>query len=428
MKNLLKNLNIQTTFTETIFNNIYSLHLKSNNLPLFSNGKGWSKEEAINSAFGEMCERVLTKNYFEDYFLKDIYPDAKKLKIKSTLLEAEFLNKELKKFYEIENLEKEDLIDFSSCSDEILVIPFYSLEGEKIYFPINLIQNLYASNGMAFHLDKKRAFENGLSEIIERFVKFEVIKNGLNLPKIEHYLNNKYIQIYDASLNKYPVVVIAYHRDRKILLSFASDISQEKAIKKAYAELMQGRNSFEEIGEISHNLDEVKDSFNLENHFISNYGLVHSNFLKENKNKPYKWDFKNFKIDKKLYFREYSYRIGYKNYFAYHIIVPDFSEIYPINDLIFNNRNRGKFYRDLVLNYKEFEIDFIIESLEELNPYLNLGDFIGVIFDKEVLVIDFINMLKSGRVELKIDKEQIELQHLVNRLNYTFISDFGSLI
>jgi len=405
MKQILKTLQIDTYYDEYFFHHVYSYTLNTTNLPFFSNGKGFDKKTAKNSALGEMCERLLTRNYFEDYFLAKVYPDSK--------IVANFLTSKLRKFYKIDNLEKEDLIDFSSCTDEILSIPFIrKKDKKKVYFPINLVQNLYASNGMAFYSDKKTAYLNAISEIIERYVKFEVIKKGLNLPKIKHKYNSKHIQVYDATLNKYPVMAVSYIKGNKILLSFGCDINQEKAINKAYLEIFQGREDFENIGEFSNNLDEVKDSYNLESHFISNMGLVHKNFLKENKNKPFKWNFKKYKIDKDIYFRKYEFM----GYFAYQVIVPGFSEIYPIDDLIYNNKNQGKFYRDLVLDYKKFDKEFIIDELEELNPYLDLGKFIGVIFDKEILLMDFIDMLEKDKVRLKFDKSYIKMQEIVNKL------------
>jgi len=409
MKTILQTLQIKTSYSKTLFNGVYSINLQAENLPFYSNGKGESLEKAKLSALGEMCERLLTRNYFEDYYLNRIYPDSKK---------GDFLDDELKKFYNIESLEKEDLIDFSSDSEEILSIPFtkYSTN-EIIYFPINLIQNLYASNGMAFYTDKQTAFDNAMSEIIERFVKFEVIKNGYSLPKINHKYNSQNIQVYDASLGKYPVIAVSYINNNKILLAFGCDINQEKAIKKAYFELMQGRIDFNDIGEFSDNLDEVKDSYNLESHFISNIGLIHSNFLNPSKLKPIKWDFKDyFVFNKEIYYKEFEFNQNY----AYQIIIPSISEIYPLDDLIYNNKNQGKFYRELVLNHQNFDKSEIIEYLEELNPYLDLGKFIGVIFKEEILVYDFINMLKNDNINLEFDESYMEIKKVLEKLNKSF--------
>jgi len=403
MKNLLKTFNIETEIKdEYFFNNVHSVTLKAKNLPFFSNGKGWSKEEALLGAYGEMCERFFTKNYFEDYYLDNIYPDSKN---------CQFLNEELKKFYKINELEKEDLIEFSSSYEEILSIPFKRINSKEIiYFPINLIQNLYASNGMAFYSDKKKAFENALSEIIERYVKFKVIKNRYSLPKIKHKLNSKYIQIYDASLNgKYPVMATTYIKDNKILLTFGCDKEQEKAIEKAYFELMQGREDFENIGEFSDDLFEVKDSFNLETHFISSNGLIHIDFLKKSKFEAKIWTFENYFIfDKDIYFREYDYQ----NFYAYQIIIPSISEIYPLDDLIYNNKNQGKFYRKFVLDYKTYDKNEIIETFEELNPYIDFGKFIGVIFEESITIEEFLNKLRDNNLNLKFSEEYEKIKKI----------------
>jgi ribosomal protein S12 methylthiotransferase accessory factor len=407
MINLLKQLNIEAEIeNECFFNNVYSITLKVKNLPFFSNGKGWDKETALLSAYGEMCERILTRNYFENYYLDNLYPDSGNF---------EFLNEELKEFYKINELNKEDLIDFSSSSEDILSIPFQKLNSnERVYFPINLIQNLYASNGMAFYPNKQKAFENALTEIIERYVKFEVIKNGYSLPKIEHKLNSDNIQIYDASLNKYPVMAASYIEENKILLTFGCDIDQEKAIEKAYFELMQGRENFENIGEFSDDLFEVSESYNLETHFISSNGLVHTNFLKELTFKAIKWNFENyFVFEKDIYFREYNYQ----NFYAYQIIIPSISEIYPIDDLIYNNKNQGKFYRDLVLNHQNYDKNEIIEYFEELNPYMDLGKFIGVIFETSINIEKFLYHLKNNSLNIKFSNEFKKIKPITTSQN-----------
>jgi ribosomal protein S12 methylthiotransferase accessory factor len=107
-----------------IFNKTYSLTYQYKKLPFFSNGKGFSSYQARKSAFGEMCERMVSKNYLEDYFLANLYPDSKV---------CDFLDNNLKQFYQLENLTKEDLIDFNSCANEILSIPFVRHSDRKKY-------------------------------------------------------------------------------------------------------------------------------------------------------------------------------------------------------------------------------------------------------------------------------------------------------
>ncbi len=380
-------------------NNIFTITLTHQDTLFSSNGKDFGLQIARKKALGEFFERFLCKNFFENYYIDNLYKDAKNTK---------FLNKNLFDFYKIENLEKEDLIDFNSSFFEILSIPLESNKKEIIYFPINLIQNLYASNGMAFHFDKKKALFNALFEVMERYVKFFVLKNIYPMPKINHKYNNENIQIYDATLDgKYPVMGASFIKNNKIILTFGSDFDLEKAINKAYFELFQGRENFDEAGEIINDELECAESFNLEKHFISSDGDVHKNIINGDFQKS-KWNFEE-KFD---YFDEYyikDYSRG--EYYAFHLIVPDFSEVYPIDDLIYNNKNRGKFYRDYVLNYQKYNIHDIRDKFSDVNLYMDLGKFIGTEFERDITIESFLehpgkisfskryeNILKFGKI------------------------------
>ena len=87
LREFLANLNLQ--INEQVFSpteNVYLAKLTDFNTNFSSFGKGESKEEALLSAYGEMCERLITKNYFEEYYINDLYPD---------MLNCDFLNEEL---------------------------------------------------------------------------------------------------------------------------------------------------------------------------------------------------------------------------------------------------------------------------------------------------------------------------------------------
>ena len=351
------------------FRDIFLAKITIKDLPFISFGKGFSKEEAINSALGEMYERILLKNYFEDYAVENLYHDQEVKKF------------DIKKFYDVD-IEKEDLIDFNSNSLEILSIPF-----SDTYFPINLIQNLFASNGMAFHKSFEEAYYNAKCEIIERYVKFKILKEKIPLERIEHKYNDKNIQIYRATLNKYPVMAASYIKNNKIILSFGCDLDEEKAIDKAYLELLQ--TEFKEFGEFG----EV-DEFELEKHFINLSGNVPKEII-EGKAK-YKWISKFSKLN------EYIRRIDYKGHTAVHLIVPNFSEVYPIDDLIYNNKNYGKFVRLSILEKKDIEY----------TPY-ELGSFCGYIFKKPFYYEDYMKTKKLP----EFDEKYINLLKFNKELN-----------
>jgi len=391
-------------FKEKILkNNIYTVTLTQKNTFFTSNGKDFNLETARKKAYGEFYERFLCKNFFEDYFIDNLYQDAKKTK---------FLNKNLYEFYQIENLEKDDLIDFNSSSFDILSIPFENNKKEIIYFPINLIQNLYASNGMAFHYNKKSALFNTLFEVMERYIKFYVLKNIYPMPKINHKYNSEFIQIYDATLEgKYPVMAASFIKNNKIILSFGSDFDLDMAVDKAYLELFQGRKNLEDAGVIIDNEFECKDSFNLEKHFISSDGNVHQNIIngdfKENK-----WEFEEkFDYFDEYYIKDYSL----KNYYAFHLIVPSYSEIYPIDDLIYNNKNHGKFYRDFVLNYDNYPKEEIIENFKNLNPFLDIGKLIGVEFKQNLTIEEFIKKIDINEFNYEFSNKYLEILNMPRR-------------
>jgi ribosomal protein S12 methylthiotransferase accessory factor len=387
--------------------NIYFVELEDEYTTFKSFGKGESKKNALLSAYGEMCERLFTRNYFEEYYINNLYPDMRT---------GEFLNDKLKKIYKINNLEKEDLIDFNSDSFEILSIPFIEKSSsETVYFPINLIQNLYASNGMAFHFDINEAYYNAKTEIIERYVKFDVIKYGLPLPKINHELNGANIQVYDATLNgKYPVMAVSYIKNDEIILSFGCDLDREKAIKKAFLELWQ--TELIPLGVFTDNIENVKSSFNLHKHFVNLSGDIHTNFLK----KPYfneaEWNFDTLDV-----FLEEEYIKVYqvKDFYAVQIIIPQISEVYPLEDMIYNNINQGKiYYRDKILNYEKYTSEEIYEIIDELKYSFaaEIGALIGVKYENELFVDDFEKYyLKNEKP--KFSQTYLNIKKLAEKLN-----------
>src|SRR5699024_10449302 len=96
---------------------------------------------------------------------------------------------------------------------------------ETVYFPVNLIGNLYVSNGMAAGNTAYEARVQALSEIFERYVKNKVIAEAISLPEIPAEVLNRYphlieaiqtleqqgfpIYCYDASLGgQYPVICV----------------------------------------------------------------------------------------------------------------------------------------------------------------------------------------------------------------------------
>uniref|UniRef100_UPI0038F78B98 YcaO-like family protein n=1 Tax=Streptomyces niveiscabiei TaxID=164115 RepID=UPI0038F78B98 len=65
-------------------------------------------------------------------------------------------------------------------------------DGETVYFPSNLIENLFLSNGMSAGNNFAEAKVQCLSEIFERAVKRQIIEQELVLPDVPEDVLAKY--------------------------------------------------------------------------------------------------------------------------------------------------------------------------------------------------------------------------------------------
>jgi len=399
--------------------NVWSVIVRDKNRPyLFSNGKGTCRNAALASALGEFVERLATGFFFFEYYLgdKEVYqPNEKFFPLES----KKFLSEKLWEFYDPdEELKPENLIDINSGNPDrgIRCLPFKSLEtGETIYFPVNILDNLYLSNGMAAGNSEPEAQSQALSEIIERYVKFKIISEGISLPEIPEKILNKYskviaareklkesgyeILIKDASLNgEFPVINITLLNSKKgtCLAAFGAHPRFEVALERTLTELFQGR-SLDQLGEFqppSFDIRAVSDYTNLEEHFIDSGGIISWKFF--NKNSDYNFQNWNLEVttkDEVEYLENIINKLGFNVYRAdyncggMHVcrfVIPGMSEIYPVDDLMWNNKNEGVFFRDDILNLKKLDSiqrNNLLHKIEKANLNSNqyVDEFIGTI-------------------------------------------------
>ncbi|HJE03930.1 MAG TPA: YcaO-like family protein [Aliarcobacter thereius] len=424
MREILDNLDIKIKLSspKNPVKNSFSVNLSyegANNF-IFSNGKGSSADSSLASAYGEFIERFQTNLYFNDFYIENrkFFFDQKEFPINE-----EFLSDELKKFYTLEDLEKEDFLDFNSnCFDKIISLPFINQSTNKSeYFPTNLLSNLYASNGLSTGNSANEAKVQALCEIFERNVKLKVIKDGIALPEFPKDIIDSFpkissdiktleengfkLKVFDASLGGiFPVTAISFinPKNNTLFLSFGSHPILEISIERTLTELLQGRelnelNSFERP---SFDMEEISSSSNLESHFVDSNAKVGIQFLNKNKDFIYTpWKFELLKseeqynslksildnLGKTIYLREYDY-LGF---YSCQMIVPEFSEIYPLEDLIYNNKNQGKLIRDFILNKDNYDFETLLEELNGFDDFVNVGAFIGVIFKNDFSLAEF---------------------------------------
>jgi ribosomal protein S12 methylthiotransferase accessory factor len=332
-----------------------------------------------------------------------------------------YLNNELMGIYDpTRELSMDELIDFNSdYEDKIVALPFKKLSSDEvIYFPINILSNLYVSNGLATGNTTQEAQVQSLSEILERYAKIEIIKNGYALP---HYSDEFLVQferlysdlkklrelgyivnVLDASLGgKYPVTAISFINpaNATLFVSFGAHPILEVSLERTMTELMQGRDlsNLESFEVPTFDMSLISESFNLESHFIDSNGKMGIQFLSAKKSfelAPWKYSGSSTEdeyaylaeifssMNKEVYIRDYNY-LGF---YSCQMIVPGVSEVYPIDDLIYNNRNRGKMYREVILNFADYDPETVLDEIEALEDHLNVEKFIGVIFEENFTI------------------------------------------
>ena len=206
----------------------------------------------------------------------------------------------------------------------------------------------------------------------------------------------------DASLGgKYPVTAISLINpdNGTLFVSFGAHPILEVSLERTMTELMQGRTleNLDAFEVPTFDMSVIADSFNLESHFIDSNGRLGFGFLSSAKS----FEFASWQYDgdgseaeygylsdiirsmgKEIYLREYTY-LGF---YSCQMIVPGVSEVYPIEDMIYNNKNSAKWIRKMVLNFGEFDPEEILNAVEALEESLDIGKYIGVIFENNFTV------------------------------------------
>ncbi len=362
---------------------VWSVHIRDRNCPqLFSNGKGHSKNAALASALGEFHERLACDYFFSEFSYEQAIsesefvhaPNEKWFAIDDTFALSDILPKSLAAFYDPEQaLTGVDLVDFNSANVDrgICTLPFVRIsDNSDVSFPINILNNLYVSNGMAAGNTIHEARVQALSEIIERYAKNRIISECISMPDIPQVVLDKYpgitagiealekqgfrILVKDASLGKgLPVVNVTLlnPKDSGVFAAFGAHPMFEVALERTLTELLQGRSldKLEAFPPPSLDPEEVSNPYNLEMHFIDSTGVVHLKHLCGTPDYEFRpWDFDEATDKQYEYLTSAIHGMGkdifvadYNHFGVYccRVVVPGMSEIYPIEDL--SEANRG---------------------------------------------------------------------------------------
>lgn len=413
--------------------NVWSVHIRDADSPMcYTNGKGRSRDAALCSALGEYFERISCNYFYNDYFLGEAiskekfihYPNEKWFPISDSFENTELLDSYCLDLYNPSGeLSPSQLMDFNSgvFDKGICAIPFIRQSDKKeIFFPVNLIGNLYVSNGMSAGNSKFEARVQCLSEIFERNIKNKIIKEELSLPDVPDDILKLYPSIVEAiqKLNEYghpvfvkdaslggnfPVICVVLFNPKTggAFASFGAHPLFEVALERALTELLQGR-SFEGLNDLpapSFNSESVTEHNNLVDHFVDSSGVVSWKLFQDESKSEYEfvhWNFEGTtheefdylmgilnRLEKQVYIADYD-DFGMP---ACRILVPGFSEIYEVEDLIWDNHNAFMLHRTSILNIHQLsknELALLLDDLEELDQddYKPVGELIGICFEE----------------------------------------------
>ena len=441
MSSLLAGLGIKIEIASwrNIIPNVWSLHIRDAHSPMcFTNGKGSTKESALASALGEYIERISNNHFYAGAFWgEDIanaafvhYPNERWFKPgKKDALPKDILDAYCLPIYNPDGeLRASHLIDTNSGNAKrgICALPYVRhSDGEVVYFPSNLVENLFVSNGMSAGNTLAEAQVQCLSEIFERAVKREIIEGEICLPDVPPDVVAKYpsilagiqgleeqgfpVLVKDASLGgTYPVMCVTLMNPRTggVFASFGAHPSLEVALERSLTELLQGR-SFEGLNDLpppTFESNAVTEPNNFVEHFIDSSGIVSWRFFSAKADHEFvEWDFsgrgENSNAEEAATLLGILQNMGKEVYTAVYdqlgavacrILVPGYSEVYPVEDLVWDNTNKALLFREDILNLHRLDdasLTALLDRLEnnELDEYLDIATLIGIEFDENTV-------------------------------------------
>lgn len=462
---------IEVASWRNIVPNVWSLNIRDAASPMcFTNGKGATKESALCSALGEYIERLNCNFFYNDqYFGPDIansdfvhYPNEKWFKLTTDdKLPDGILDQHCLRIYDNDGeLKGSHLIDTNSGLSErgICCIPYVrQSDGETVYFPSNLIENVFLSNGMSAGNTLAEAQVQCLSEIFERAIKKQIIEQEIVLPDVPNEVLAKFpnimagvealeqqgfpLVIKDASLGgQFPVMCVTLMNPKTggVFASFGAHPSFEVALERSLTELLQGR-SFEGLNDVplpTFNSLAVQEPENFVEHFIDSTGVISWRFFSSKSDYDFHhWDFTGTTEEQCNYLMNLLHQLGHEVYVAVfdqlgaavcRILVPGYSEVYPVEDLIWDNTNKALAYREDILNLHRLndeQLRALVERLEDsqLDNHTEIITLIGIEFDENtvwgqltILELKILIYLALGEHEDALDLVEEFLQYNIN--------------
>jgi len=197
-------------------------------------------------------------------------------------------------------------------------------------------------------------------------------------------------------------VTLMNPRTGGVFASFGAHPSFEVALERSLTELLQGR-SFEGLNDLpppTFESNAVTEPYNFVEHFIDSSGIVSWRFFSNKADYDFvEWDFagkgNTANADEASCLLGILKGMGKEVYIAVHdqlgaiacrILVPGYSEVYPVEDLIWDNTNKSLLFRSDILNLHRLDdasLASLLDRLDnnELDEYSDIATLIGIEFD-----------------------------------------------
>lgn len=404
----------------------HSILIEDRKLPFISAlGKGTSSSAARLDALSKIMARLSDNYFFKDFYLRQAMKalpfshdaDEKWFAFTGDAIPDGLLDEATLSHYDLdEELTASMLVDINSGNTEkgICSLPFKCIRSQKeVWFPVNIINNLYEFNGTATGQSLHEARVEALSGIFERHIKNTILTSGISLPRIpDEYLSGHselnhvistleacglVLYTLDASLGgKFPLVcmVVVNPKNQGCLASFGAHPKFELALERSINGLFAGRNleAFETLPPLSFEFSEVAEQSNLEAHLLHSKGIVPWDLISEEADYEFtQWNIEGtpedefehlchliHKVDMDIYIRDYTH-LGIQ---SCRVIVPGMSEIYPVEKLVEANKNQGLSLRSMIVDLPNLNQEQAATLLLQMNnlaldPSTQVTDLIG---------------------------------------------------
>lgn len=255
----------------------------------------------------------------------------------------------------------------------------------------------------------------------ERAVKKEIIQEEIALPDVPLHVLEKYpdilegvraleaqgfpVLVKDASLGgQFPVACVTLMNPKTcgVFASFGAHPSMEIALERSLTELMQGR-SFEGLNDFlppTFNSLAITEPNNYVEHFIDSSGIVSWRFFSAKSDYEFnEWDFSGTNEEEAASLFGILKDMGKEVYTTVYddlgapvcrMLVPGYSEVYQIEDLVWDNTNRALLFREDILNLhilSDEQLAALVERLDDsqIDEYTDIITLIGIEFDENTV-------------------------------------------